>query len=132
LDHNATAFCLFVGKEFANVGWVIFSAETKSLFDVIPYHVDFAHGEVCTGGSWTRPKFRGRGLATYNFWLRSRHLRHLGYVRTRCAIATTNKASLGVHAQFDPIIRARGWYVRLGKWRHWKESPLPPQYKRTS
>ncbi len=124
LGRGATAFCLYVDGEFAHAGWTAESAVAKSLMDCIPYRVDFEHGEACTGGTWTRPKYRGLGLMGYSYFLRLDYLRRQGFVRSRNAVEVNNVASLRAHARFGARRCAIGRYVRIGGWEWWRERPL--------
>lgn len=124
LDVGATAFCLYVDGEFAHAGWTAETPEAKALVDCVPFRVDFAHGEACTGGTWTRPKFRGLGLMVYSYYLRLEHLRQRGYRRSRNAVEVDNVASQKAHARFAPRVCAVGRYVRVGRWEYWREQPL--------
>ena len=124
LDLGATAFCLYVDGEFAHAGWVALTPEAKALVDCVPFQVDFANGEACTGGTWTRPKFRGLGLMGYSYYLRLEYLRQLGYRLSRNAVEVDNVASQKAHARFAPRVCAVGRYVRIGRWEYWREQPV--------
>ena len=124
LEVGATAFCLYIGGELAHVGWTAVTPAAKKLMDSVPYRVDFERGEACTGGTWTRPNFRGLGLMTYSYFLRLEHLRALGYVRSRNCVAVDNAASLRAHAKFKPKMCSVGLMVRVPGWTYWSERPI--------
>ncbi|MGB2853465.1 MAG: hypothetical protein WBC55_03340, partial [Dehalococcoidia bacterium] len=45
LDKGAIAFCIFVGRELACIGWVALTQEAMASLDEPPYKVDFANHE---------------------------------------------------------------------------------------
>jgi len=126
LNKGAIAFCLFMGQELAHIAWVATNKEAKNTFDHLPYHVDFANGQACTGGTLTLPKFRGNGFMAYGQFKRLEFLQKQGYKTSRNAVATDNKVSQKVHAKFDPIIYAEARYLKIARWTFWKEHTLSP------
>jgi signal peptidase I len=122
LEAGGIAFCVFVGRELAHIGWVAMSYKAKNTCDSLPYRVGFSSGEACTGGSWTWPKYRGKGLMKYIYFKRFQYLLEKGIKTSRNAVEVTNIASQKVHARFNPRIYARARYLRLGKWYLSKES----------
>jgi len=117
LDRGGVAFCIFIGGEFAHAGWVALTEEAKKTFDGIPYRVDFLHNEVCTGGTLTLPKFRGKGLMKYCYFKRFEFLREKGIRISRNAVKADNIISQRVHAKFNPRIYGEVRYVRFLKWK---------------
>lgn len=126
LDKGAIALCIFVGRELAHIGWMAMSQEAKDTFDSLPYKVDFSHKEACTGATVTIPKYRGNGLMTYGYFKRFQYLWERGITISRNAVATNNIASQRVHAKFGPRIYARARYLKVLKWKFWKETPITP------
>jgi hypothetical protein len=124
LDKGAVAFCVFVGRELAHIGWVAMTREAKNTFDPLPYHVDFSNGEACTGGTVTLPKYRGNGLMAYGYFQRFRFLRERGILISRNAVARNNVISQRVHAKFNPEIHAKASYLKILLWKYWKEVPI--------
>ena len=124
LETGGTAFCVFGGRELAHIGWVATTSEAKDTFDPLPYHVDFSSNEACTGGTWTSPKYRSKGLMKYIYFKRFQYLRENGIKIGRNAVEVGNVASQKVHAKFGPRIYARARYLRLGKWYLTKETPI--------
>lgn len=116
LDKGAIAFCIFIGGEFAHIGWVALTEEAKNTFDIIPYKVDFADREACTGGTMTVPKFRGKGLMKYGYFMRFQFLFEKGIRISRNAVASNNIASQRVHALFHPRILGKYRFVKFLKW----------------
>jgi hypothetical protein len=125
LDKGAIAFCFFVGRELAHIGLVAMDEEAKNTFDILPYRVDFSHGQACTGGTVTMPKYRGNGFMAYGYFKRLEFLRQQGYKTSRNVVAIDNKVSQRVHAKFGPRIHARARFLRIARWTLWKEAPLP-------
>ncbi len=123
-DAGAVAFCFYAGRELAHIGWVALTREAQDTFDNLPYRVDFAHGQACTGGTVTISKFRGRGLMTYGYFKRLEYLRERGYKTSRNVVEVHNKASLNVHAKFESRICARAYYLKVGRRIFWKETPI--------
>ena len=78
LEKGAVAFCFFIDGKLAHIGQVAMNVEAKSSFDSLPYRVDFAHKQACTGGTWTNPIYRGKGLMVYGYFKRFEFLREKG------------------------------------------------------
>lgn len=125
LRDGALAVCFYLNGEFAHVGWIAFDPLGKRWVDNIPFAVDFQQGEAVTGGTWTRPKYRGRGLMAYSYFLRFEYLSRAGYRCARSAVVRGNTPSERVHARFGGIQVARGLLIRVGTWRYWHERPVP-------
>ncbi len=125
LDKGAIAFCVYAGKELAHTGFVAMDEEAKKTFDIVPYKVDFAHGQACTGGTVTLPKYRGKGLMAYSYFKRLELLRQKGYRTTRNAIACNNLASRKVHERFPHRIYAAASIVRIAGMTFYREKACP-------
>lgn len=125
LASGAIAFCFFVDKELAHIGWVGLSEEAKNSFDDIPYFVDFSHGQACTGGVVTIPKYGGNGLMAYNYYKRLEFLRQKGYKTSRNAVRKGNTVSEKMNGKFAPRIFTEARLIKLfGKRIYWKQTPL--------
>ncbi len=124
LDKGAIAFCFYVGSELAHIGWVAMSEEAKKTFDSLPYHINFSDKEACTGGTVTIPKYRGKGLMAYGYFVRFQFLRQKGIVATRNAVKINNTASHKVMAKFSPNVYARACYLKVLWWKFWRETQL--------
>lgn len=124
LDKGAIAFCVFIGRELAHVGWVTMTDEAKNTIDTLPYRVDFTNKEACTGGTFTITKYRGNDLMAYGYYKRFEFLRERGIMTSRNAVNTSNIASQRVHAKFGPKIYAKARYLKILWWKFWKETPL--------
>jgi hypothetical protein len=124
LEKGAVAFCVFVGQELAHIGWVAMNREAKKTVDSLPYGVDFAHKQGCTGSTWTNPKYRGKGLMVYGYFKRFEFLREKGFKSSRNSVSVGNIVSQKGHAKFGPKIYGRGRYVKIFGWKSWKETPI--------
>jgi len=130
LDKGATAFCIFVGRELAHIGWVALSQEAMDSLGAPPYKVDFSDHEAYDGGIWTKPKYRRMGIHVYETLKRLEFAQHKGTRTRRYVIASDNVA-----IQKGRILRgtlplpgphAEGRLLRILWWKSWREKPLPP------
>ena len=127
LDRGAIAFCIFVGRELANIGWITLNNTAKDSLIELPFKVDFSNKEVCTGGAMTAPKYRNIGLMRYNYFKRLEFLKENGWLRDRAAVAKSNVAAqTGVVKISDINIYAEARFLKLLWWKFWWEKPLTP------
>ena len=126
LDKGAIAICTFVKQELAGIAWVAMTEEAKKTIDSLPYHVDFANKEVCTGGTETIAKYRRKGLMKYGRYKTLEFLGEQGIMTSRNAVRISNIASRKALASLNPRIYARARYLRILRWQFWKEIPLVP------
>jgi RimJ/RimL family protein N-acetyltransferase len=125
LANRVIVHCVFVNKELAHVGRLGLTKKAKKYVDGLSYNVDFEHNEAVTGGTWTNPKFRGKGLMTYIYYQRFEFLRGLGVKTVRNAVDITNEASNKVHAKFEPKITSTIRYRPfLYFFKYWRETPV--------
>jgi hypothetical protein len=122
LDKGAVAFCFFIDGKLAHVGWVAMSQEAKDSFDSLPYQVNFADKQACTGGTWSNPKYRGKGLMVYGYFKRFEFLRERGFKSSRNAVDEGNIVSHKAHAKFGPKIYAKARYLKIICCKRWKET----------
>ncbi len=123
LRRGGVAFCAYVHRRLAHIGWVALSAEAKGCCDWLSYRVDFDHGEACWGGAHTWPSFRGLGLYTYVCGLRLQYMREHGFTRCRDAVRIDNVASLRGQAWWHPRPCLTGRFIRVLRWTSWREYP---------
>jgi len=128
LDKGAMAFCIFVGQELANIGWIALTQEAMDSLGELPCRVDFSDYEAYGGGMWTNPKFRKRGIHLYGMFKRLEFLQSKGIKAEHSVVAKDNVApqksnALGGMLPF-PGPYAEGRYLRILWWRSWKERPL--------
>jgi hypothetical protein len=122
LDKGAVAFCFFIDSELAHLGWVGMDEAAKNCFDSLPYRVDFAAKQACTGGTWSNPKYRGKGFMSYGYFKRFEFLRDRGFKSSRNAVDEGNIVSQKAHAKFGPKMYAKARYLRILGWKCWKET----------
>jgi len=124
LDCGAIAFCTFVRRELAHIGWVALTdAASRSLWDA-PFRADFGNGESVTGGTFTCPGYRGAGLMAHNLFRRLEYVRQQGIVKDRAAVVEGNVPSKVVAARLGYTVYARMTYIRILKWKFWKEKKV--------
>ncbi len=124
LDKGAIAFCVFVGGDFAHINWAATTEEARNSFDYLPFKVDFSNKQARSGGAWTNPKYRGRGLFDYSSYIKAKFLRETGVSKLRSAVAMSNIASNRAAVKRGSKIYAKGRYLRILWWKSWKETPL--------
>jgi len=125
LARGAVAFCVYVDKRLAHVGWVALDEKAKAYVDSVPFRVAFDKGEACTGGSHTFARYRGKGLMVYGYYVRLEYLRVKGFTASRNSVEVHNVPSHRAHAKFSPEIIGIGRHRRILGWSRWKESPFP-------
>ena len=124
LDKGAMAFCLFVGQELAHRRWVAMSDEVKNSIGEPPYRIDFSNNEFSNGGTWTNPKYRGKGLSTYVSFHMYQFMKERGKTTHRGIIARGNIAAQKAYAKLGPKTVAEARYLKILWWKLWKEKPL--------
>jgi len=123
LDRGAIGFCIFVGQELANIGWVAMNEEAQRSILDLPIKVDFSNNEAFLGSGWTHPKYRGMRLHGYNLFKRLQFLREKGVAIQRSVAKTRNIASQKGSNVFSPKIYAESRYLKILWWKFWKETP---------
>lgn len=121
---GALPFCIFVEQELAHVTWVALDETAKKEIDQLPFKVDFQKGEVCSGGSFTDPRYRGRGLLSYVYSYIFPYLAEQGIRKDKFSIHEGNIVSQKAHAKFNPTITGKVRYLRLLWWEFWKKKPM--------
>jgi GNAT superfamily N-acetyltransferase len=123
LESGAVAFCAHVDRVLAHVAWVALDADAKRSFDTLPYSVDFANGEGCSGGSWTFPRYRGWGIYRYVMGCRLAYLQSRGCTVCRNATLADNVAGLRGQEVFPHRVVSRARVrILFGRMR-WTEYP---------
>ena len=97
LGNGAVGFCAYIDRHVAHTGWIGLTERAKRSFDPLPYRVDFDCGEGVSGGSWTFPAYRGRGIYRYVMWHRLWYLRE--HTCTVCLNATEVGNTAGIRGQ---------------------------------
>lgn len=124
LAKGAKAFCLFVGQNLASVTWVAFNIKAKQEIDYIPFEVYFEKGEVCSGGSFTAPEYRGKGLLPYTYNFIFPYLISNNIVKVKFTININNISSQNAHAKLIPNKIDMGRYLKVFWWEYWKGQQL--------
>ena len=124
LDKGAIAFCIFIGRELAHIGWVAMNEEARKSILTLPLRVNFSNNESFIGGIITMPKYQGKGLMAYGLLKRLQFLREKGVMVSRHIIAKNNVVSRTVveNSGYNRYGEAR--YLRILWWKSWKENPL--------
>jgi hypothetical protein len=124
LARGTLAFCVFVQKELAHVTCISSGPDSKKEIDNLDFAVDFNHGEVCSGASYTHPKYRGKGLLNHVYSYIYPYLLQHHYKKNKFTIEANNTASQKSSARYSPKIIGRGRYLKFLWWRNWKPLPL--------
>ena len=124
LDNGAIAFCIFVGRELANIVWVAMTQQAKDSLKEPPFKVDFSENEAWSGGAWTNPKYRRMGLIVYGDLKRRQFMLDKGIVISRYVAAKRNIGPQKAIARIGPRVYAEGRQLRILWWKSWKEKPL--------
>ncbi len=124
LDSGAVAFCTYVGKELASIGWVALTQQAMDSLNERPMRVDFSGGESFTGNIWTNSKYRGMGLRLYRMHKKRQLLAEKGIKATRGYAAKRNVDAVRGIGRIDSAVYGEGRYLRVLWWRSWKERPL--------
>ncbi len=124
LDKGAIALCTFVGRELACIEWVALTQQACDAMGQPPYSADFSKKEAWSGGLWTAPKYRRKGLRRYSSFKTFEFLLSRGITTTRTAIGRDNVAAHASRPHFLPGPVAEARYLRILWWTSWKEKPL--------
>ena len=125
LDKGAVAFCIFIGRELANIVWVAMTQQAKDSLNQPPFKVDFSNNESLSAGSWSSPKYRRKGLQVYNNLKRFEYLLDKAVVVDWGALEKGNIGAQKANTEFGGKIYAEGRHLRILWWKSWKETPLP-------
>ena len=106
LRSGAVGFCAYVDRRVAHTAWVGVTHRAKQSFDELPYEVGFERDEGCSGGSWTFPAYRGKGIYRHVMWRRLRYLRDHGC--SVCRDATEVGNAPGIQGQQVFVTRTYG------------------------
>lgn len=121
LDKGAIAFCIFVGRELANIGWIAMTEQATSTH----MKVDFSNNEAHAEWAWTNPKYRRMGFEQYASFKRRQFVFSKGKTVFRSDIDKSNVAPQGSVGKFDSKY-GEGRYLKILWWKSWKETYLKP------
>ncbi len=113
LRSGAVGLCAYVNGTLAHVAWVALNEDAKRSFDRLAYRVRFDEREGCSGGSWTFPSFRGKGLYRHVMWRRFTYLREHGCLVCRNATGVHNVASLRGQEVFPCRLEGTLRFIRI-------------------
>lgn len=130
LDRGATAFCIYVGRELAHIGWLALTQEAVDSLGGGSFEVRLADHEAYSSGIWTNPKYRRLGIHKYGYFKRLEFMLANGVRTERSVVDRGNVApqqsnALGGMLPF-PGPQAEGRYQRILWWKSWKERPFVP------
>lgn len=126
MDVGAIATCAFVGKDLANIQFII--PTKNAMKKVTPYRtrVDFSGGETYTQSAWTNPKYRLHGLAKYNaFFNRDPFLLMNGITVVRSTFWDQNELGQKMAISLGAERYGKAKLTKFLWWRFWEgETPL--------
>jgi len=121
LKTGAIGFCIFVEKTLASITWVAQNEKAKKLIDILPFAVDYTAGEVCSGGSYTDPKYRGNGLLKYDYSYIFKYLKDHGCTKDKFTVNMNNIPSNTAMSKFQPKIIGEGCNLKVLLWKKWTQ-----------
>lgn len=124
LDSGAVAFCIFTGRELANISWVAMTQQAMDSLNKPTFKVDFSNNESWSGGSWSSPKYRRKGLQVYNNLKRFEYLLDKAVVVDWGALEKGNIGAQKANTEFGGKIYAEGRHLRILWWKSWRERAL--------
>ena len=113
LRSGAVGFCAYIDRRVAHTAWVGVTHRAKQSFDELPYEVGFERDEGCSGGSWTFPAYRGKGIYRHVMWHRLRYLRDHGCSVCRDATEVSNAPGIVGQAVFPSRITGTLCLIRV-------------------
>ena len=128
LDKGATAFCIFVGRELAHIGWLALTQQAVDSLGGGSLGVRLSDHEAYLSGVWTNPKYRRLGIHKYAYLKRLQFMQANRVHTERSVVDKGNVApqksnALGGMLSF-PGPQGEGRYLRVLWWKSWKEKPL--------
>jgi len=129
LNKGAIALGAFKGNELAHMSWIAISEKGQKSLHEPPIKVDFKSNQALVGGLWTKPQYRGLGIAPLAIYKRLDYLQKRGIMLSRGLIRKDNMSSLRLRAkQGDRPGTSRfyaiGRHLRILWWESWKETPI--------
>lgn len=121
---GAMPFCIFYGKKMVHVTWALTSEKAKKEIDRAPVKINFQNGEATTGGSFTDPLHRGKGLLSYAYFYILPYLAKHGFKKIKFTIRIDNNASQKGAKRFDPKLVSKGRYLKILWLNLWRDITL--------
>jgi len=123
IKSSAVPFCIFSGKKMVHVTWVAINGKAKKEIDRVPVKIDFQKGEATSGGSFTDPLHRGKGLLACAYFHIFPYLAKHGFRKIRFVIHVDNIASQRGIKRVSPRLVSKGRYLKILWLNLWKELP---------
>lgn len=120
LKKGGIAFCIFFNKEIAHVTWVALNKKAKKDIDNLPFDIEFGRHEVCSGASFTEPKYRGKKLLSSVYLMIIPYLYEKGILKIKFTINVNNFSSNRAHSMINPKIIGKYRYLKILCWKSWK------------
>lgn len=124
IKSGAVPFCMFSGKKMVHVTWAATDERAKKEIDRVPVKIGFQNGEATSGGSFTDPLYRGKGLLAYAYFHVFPYLAKRGFRKIRFVIHVDNIASQKGVKRFSPRLVSKGRYLKVFWLNLWKELPV--------
>ncbi|MFC1864242.1 hypothetical protein ACFLYG_00215 [Chloroflexota bacterium] len=124
LAKGAIAFAAFVGKELAHTTWVALNEQAKQDIDSVNYKVDFLGGEVCSGDSETKPKYRQLGIHASVYTKILQFLKQEGYSKDRLSVEKRNIISHHSHVKVNFKVCTQMTVTTILWWSFCMEKPM--------
>jgi hypothetical protein len=122
LDKGAMLLCIFDKRDLVCLNWVATTERAKHEIDIVPFKVDFNNGEVCSGGSYTEPKYRNLGICSYILSIKAKILAQKGVKINKFSIQKGNIASIKASSKFNNRLISQWRYLKILWWKSWKET----------
>lgn len=113
LDHGGVALIVFIDHEIASINWIATNSRLQKIFDDPPHKVDYSAGEAIICGAATFPKFRQKGLYTYNLFKAFEYLASTG--NEKCISFTAKNLPIyGISERlFGSKLIGYGYWLRI-------------------
>jgi hypothetical protein len=126
LESGGIAVCLFVEKNVSCISWIALNKRAEKSFVHRGYNVDYSNGECSTGGAFTLPEFRGRGLMTYNKFKQFQFLYEKGISTVRCAVLGRHVDQRKINEKFAPSGHKEATYFKILFFSFYREKQADP------
>jgi hypothetical protein len=123
------AFCLFANKCLIYQGWIGTTENIKQEFDMVPYKVNFNSGEVCIGGIFCDPEYRGKRLHTYVLSKCIQYGSQIEAKKIKYSIKKGNVASIKSFEKYNHKVLSQWHHFKILWWSSWKETPYDKEDK---
>lgn len=126
MDLGAIATCVFVGKDLANIQFIIPTKHALNKLSPYRTRVNFSGGETYTQSAWTNPKYRLHGLAKYNtFFNRDPFLLKNGITVVRSTFWDQNELGQQLAISLGAKRYGKARLTKILWWNFWEgETPL--------